>query len=173
MNQRPNERASEDWQARLRSTIARTDGSTDIVGVGNPLRGDDAIGLEIVSRLRSSMGPAPAKGLRIHETSVAPERLLSRLASSAGRIIIFDAVQSSERPGKIVCGGLGDTKYGFFATHNIPLKLLPGLAERLNDVLVVGVQPVSLEVGEGLSDVVRVSAERIVAEVTRAVEARA
>jgi len=163
--------AEADWEASLGDAIASTDGPTALVGIGNILRGDDAVGLKIASKLRSNLGPAPAKGIRIHQAADAPEMLLSKLAASGTRIIIFDAVDASADPGKIVCAKLGDTKYGFFATHNIPLKIVPGLAERLNDVLVVGVQPESLEVGEGLSDVVKRSAGRVVEAVTRAVEA--
>ncbi len=173
MAQRSSTLSLRSWEAVLGEAVAQTEGSTDLVGTGNPLRGDDAVGLEIVSRLRAGLGPAPARGLRIHEASLAPERLLSRLAASSGRIVVFDAIQASAAPGEIVCASLADTKYGFFATHNIPLRLVPGLAERLDDVLVVGVQPESLEVGEGLSDAVRVAAGRVVVAVTRALEARA
>ena len=95
-----------------------------------------------------------------------PELLLSRLSSSAGRIVIFDAIEAAKQPGAIVCSRLSDTKYGYFATHNIPLRLVPGLAERADDVYICGVQPESLEVGEGLSDVVSGSAAQIVKAVT-------
>ena len=161
-----------DWEVSLGDAIASSDGPTALVGIGNALRGDDAVGLQIASMLRSSLGPAP-RGVRIHEAADAPEMLLSKLAGSATRIIIFDAVDASADPGKIVCAKLSDTKYGFFATHNIPLRIVPGLSERLNDVLVVGVQPESLEVREGLSDAVRKSAGLVVDAVTRAVESRA
>ncbi len=173
MAQRSSTLYLERWEEMLRKAIAQTEGSTDLIGIGNPLRGDDAVGLEIVSRLRAGLGPVPAKGVRIHEASLAPERLLSRLAAASGRIVVFDAIQASVAPGEIVCASLADTKYGFFATHNIPLRIVPWLAERLDDVLVVGVQPDSLEVGEGLSDAVEAAAGRIVNAVSRALEARA
>jgi hydrogenase maturation protease len=101
--------------------------------------------------------------------SPQPERLLSRLASEPGRIVVFDAVDASKSPGEIVCARLSDTKYGFFATHNVPLRLVPGLAGRRDEVFLVGVQPQSLEVGEGLTDVVQRSVERLVAVVVEAV----
>ena len=165
--------AKVDWEASLADAIASTDASTALVGIGNALRGDDAVGLRIASKLRSRLGPAPAKGVRIHKAADAPELLLSKLAYSVTRIIIFDAVDAAADTVRIVCAKLNDTKYGFFATHNITLRIVPGLADRLNDVFVVGVQPESLEVREGLSDSVKKSAGLVVDAVTRAVEARA
>jgi hydrogenase maturation protease len=143
-----------------------------MLGVGNPIRGDDGVGLAIASELRQTLGPRPSGRLRIHGEARSPERILAKIASSAGRIVIFDAVEASRAPGDIVCCRLSESKYGYFATHNIPLRLIPGLESRADDTYLVGVQPLSLEVGEGLSPVVRDSAARIVAAVTDAVGGR-
>ena len=75
-------------------------------------------------------------------------------------------------PGEVVFLPMAGTKYGFFGTHNIPLKLVPGL-ERLEEFYLVGVQPASLEVGEGLSEKVRESVDEIVAVVAEGVAERA
>jgi len=136
------------------------------------MRGDDAVGLAIASELRQTLGANPVGGYKIHKTTAAPERLLSKLAVSSGRILIFDAVEASKEPGAIVCAKLRDSKYGYFATHNIPLTLIPGMASRIDDVYLIGVQPLSLDVGEGLSSVVRDSAAQIVAAVTDEVGAK-
>jgi hydrogenase maturation protease len=101
-----------------------------------------------------------------------PERLLSKLASGEGRIVVFDAVEASAKPGEVVFRSMADTKYGFFGTHNIPLKLVPGLGERLGDCFLVGIQPASLEVGLGLSEPVRESLNEIVAVVAEGVVER-
>ena len=87
--------------------------------------------------------------------------------------MVFDAVEASERPGRVVFRPMADTKYGFFGTHNIPLKLVPGLEQRLDDTYLVGVQPASLEVGSGLSAPVRESVAEIVEVVAEGVERRA
>jgi Ni,Fe-hydrogenase maturation factor len=69
-------------------------------------------------------------------------------------------------PGEVILASLGDSKFGFFATHNIPLSLIPSLSANLENVYVGGVEPGELEVGEGLSDSVRSS----VAKITSVVE---
>jgi hydrogenase maturation protease len=142
------------------------------MGVGNELRKDDAAGLEIASSLRRRLGAAPAPGVKIYASTLMPERLLSRLASAGGRIVVFDAVEASAMPGEVVFRRMADTKHGFFGTHNIPLKLVPGLEGRLDDVFLVGVQPASLEVGSGLSETVRESIMEIVGVVAQGVAQR-
>jgi hydrogenase maturation protease len=144
-----------------------------LVGVGNELKSDDAAGLEIVSSLRKMLGVSPAPGVKIHPCTPMPERLLSRLASGEGRVVVFDAVEASAGPGQVIFRSMGDTKYGFFGTHNIPLKLVPGLGEHLGDFFLVGVQPESLEVGLSLSETVRESVDEIVAVVAEGVAERA
>jgi hydrogenase maturation protease len=149
----------------LSETIIRRPVPLHLAGVGNEFRKDDAAGLEIISNLLSMLGPAPAPDLSIHGVSSSPERLLSRLSSETGNIVIFDAVEASKEPGEVVFCSLSDTKYGFFATHNVPIRLIPGLAERERDIRLVGVQPGSLEVGVGLTEPVRRSVEQVVAVV--------
>ena len=163
---------SQGWREGLRQTIADGRCPVDLVGVGNELKTDDAAGLEIVTSLRSRLGTSPAPGVKIHAFTPTPERLLSKLASAEGRVVVFDAVEASAKPGQVVFRSLADTKYGFFGTHNIPLKLVPGLGERLGDCFLVGVQPMSLEVGSGLSRPVRESVNEIVAVVVEGVAGR-
>jgi hydrogenase maturation protease len=166
-------RGTPDWRVFLKETISDRRSPIHLVGAGNELRKDDAVGLEVISALRSKLGSIPAPGVTIHANTPMVERLLSELASAEGRIVIFDAVEASSEPGTVVFRPMADTKYGFFGTHNIPLRLVPGLQERLDDVFLVGVQPGSLEVGNGLSKPVRDSLREIVAIVTQGVEERA
>jgi len=161
------------WHERLCETIADSRYPVHLVGVGNELKTDDAAGLEVASSLRAELGACPVRGVRIHGFSPLPERLLSKLASGEGRVVIFDAVEASAKPGEVVFRSLADTRYGFFGTHNIPLKLVPGLEERLGDFFLVGVQPASLEVGVGLSQTVREAVNEIVAVVAKGVAERA
>jgi hydrogenase maturation protease len=146
------------WRSQLGSALDSV--TVDLVGVGNQLRGDDGLGIEIVSRLRKRLGTR--RGVRAHLPSRLPERVLSKLAEERGRIVIFDAVEASKPPGTIICSLLAETKYGYFATHNVPLRLVPGLGEKLSDVYILGIQPESLEVGDGLSETASRSVDEVV-----------
>ncbi len=161
------------WRERLREAVSERPVPLHMVGAGNTLRTDDGAGIEIISKLRSRLGPAPVPGLEIHDAAQPAERLISRLSAEPGRIMVFDAVEASKAPGEVVFCRLSDTKYGFFATHNVPMKLIPGVAARERDIYLVGVQPSSLEVGEGLTEAVRASVEEVVSIVARGVGERA
>jgi hydrogenase maturation protease len=161
------------WLGEIRDALAHAPAPVHLVGIGNPLRSDDAAGLEIIKGVRARLGRTSAARFRVHPDSPAPERLLSKLSGTPGSIVVFDSVEASKNPGDVVLCRLSDTKYGFFATHNIPLRLVPGLADRSDDVLLVGVQPGSLEVSEGLTDAVRSSVRRIVSVVAEAAGGKA
>jgi len=162
----------DEWQERLKGVVADRRVPVHLVGAGNPFRGDDAAGLEIVGMLRRRLGAAPAPGMRIHSASLLPERILTKISRKRGRIVVFDAVEASKRPGEIVFCRMSETKHGFFATHNVPLKLLPGLAGREDDIFLVGIQPASMDVREGLTEEVQRSVKKVASVVTEGVEAR-
>ena len=76
--------------------------------------------------------------------------------------------QPGGKPGQVTLANLGDSKYGYFATHNVPLRVIPEVAANPSNVYVSGIEPAVLEVGEGLSDAVRQSAVDVAAVVESA-----
>jgi len=163
---------SEVWLDSLSDSIFGGNGEVHIVGIGNPIKQDDALGIELVSKLRRRLGPQPLPRVRIHPPTLTPERLLVRLSSGKGRIVLFDAIEAGKPPGTIVCAKLEDTKFGYFATHNIPLRILPSIRNLDGNVRVIGVQPSEAGVGEGLSYEVSASCEKLIAAIVTMVEAR-
>jgi hydrogenase 3 maturation protease len=164
--------SSEAWLDSLSDSIFGGGGEVHIVGIGNPIKRDDALGIELVSKLRRLLGPQPLPGMRIHPPTLTPERLLVRLSSGKRRIVLFDAIEAGKPPGTVVCAKLEDTKFGYFATHNIPLRILPSIRDLDGKVRVIGVQPAEVDVGEGLSNEVNASCEKLVAAIVEMVEAR-
>jgi hydrogenase maturation protease len=154
-----------DWRVSLTRALASDSHKLHLVGVGNSIRSDDAAGLEVVKSVKRKVGSKHRKDVVIHGPTLSPEGTLSKIPS-AHRVLIFDSVDAGESPGTIVFATLGQSKYGYFASHNVPLKLIPGLMGRSESVMVVGIQPASLEVGEGLSPEVKVSVDEIAAVVS-------
>lgn len=144
-------------------------GTVFLLGVGNPVKRDDSVGLYLASQLRRSLGASPAKGVRIPAVSFHPELAISRMNLAAQRLIVLDAVEAGLPAGSVVFASLSDSKYGFFATHNIPLRMHPSVVGRESNVYVLGVQPDDVGVGEGLSPVVQGAAEEVLARVGSAV----
>jgi len=119
------------------------------------------VGLYITDQLRRGLR-SRLPSLKVISAVSYPELALSRIDLQASRALIFDAVETGEPAGSIVFACVDDTKYGFFATHNFPLKLHPVVRENSKNVFILGVQPEDLGIGEGLSDVVRAAAGRVV-----------
>jgi hydrogenase maturation protease len=158
----------EGWRSDIKLFIGCSGVRLHMVGIGNPMRRDDGVGPEVASSVRRLLRGRRPSWVSLHPPSVRPESLLPRIPPGQ-RVMIFDAVEADREPGAVVCARLGDTRYGFFATHNVPLKLVPGLAGREDEVFLVGIQPASVEFGEGLTPSVRGSAEALSEEVANLV----
>jgi hydrogenase 3 maturation protease len=121
-----------------------------VLGVGSPLRSDDAAGL----RLAALVSRAALPGVHAIDGGPAPENCTAevrRLCPS--HLVIVDAADMGEPPGTIRVippGLIGSTSFG---THGLPLGVV---ADYLRSevgcrVVVIGVQPKSLSFGEELS----------------------
>lgn len=125
------------------------------------MRKDDALGIRIITGLRKRCGHTP-DFVKIHPPSANIESLISGIDYTKEKALIFDAVEFDSLPGSVIFSTLSDSRFGFFGTHNIPIRALPNVSSHLNNVLILGIQPGNLEVGEGLSYRVRKSVREVV-----------
>jgi len=146
--------------------------SLDIIGLGNPIRNDDGVGVWITERLRAETRRLRTGSVRITSSSTRSEYVISKLAERENHMLIVDAVEFESPPGSVLFASLHDTKYGFFATHNVPLRLIPSLSTRAESVNILGIRPLDTDVGEKLSDPVGKSAQRVVQELRRMILGR-
>jgi hydrogenase 3 maturation protease len=117
---------------------ARLVSGSVVVGLGNPLRGDDAAGLLLARRLHG------VPGLRVLEAEEGPEAELGRIRAGAPRaIVLVDAVEIGAPPGAVALLEAGDLRVDEPSTHRPPLGLvMRWLAEETGaDVFLVGIQP--------------------------------
>ena len=156
------------WREDLARHILSSPRPLEIVGVGNPLRRDDGVGIVVAGRLAREFPRGNHGQILVRVAPLTPERTLSRVPPNHG-LLILDAVETGAEPGALVCATLNDTNYSFFATHNIPLRLIPALADRLDKVYIAGVAPESVEFGEGLTDRVSAAADILASELSRLV----
>jgi hydrogenase maturation protease len=135
-----------------------------LIGIGNRFRRDDAAGLEVVRRLRLAHPP----GVELIEQEGEPASLIESW-SNVDEALVVDSVSSGSAPG---------TLHRFDVTHApLPAQVFPsthamGLPEavelarkrgRLPARLVVyGIEGESWEAGEGLSEPVQKTVEKLV-----------
>jgi hydrogenase maturation protease len=92
-----------------------------VLGIGNPLRGDDGVGWRAASELASRLAACSAQVLPCHQ--LTPE--LAQPLAGADRVIFIDAATGAQ-PGVIQCRSVhaGYTAGSIFSHHLTPPSLL-------------------------------------------------
>lgn len=142
---------------RLRN---RLQGKVLILGIGNPLRGDDGVGPEIINRVKN-----PLPSLVLFDVGETPENYLAKIVrQKPDTIVLIDAVEFAASPGTIKIMEKDDMRNEFFSTHNVSLSLVAKYLQKETsaDVFLLGIQPETTEWGRKISRPVREGLEKIV-----------
>lgn len=107
-------------------------------GVGNPLHGDDGVGVRIAEALLES----PPEGMDIRLCETTPENHLAHLRrTNPFRLVILDAALMGLTPGSIRRLRLSSIKGTSWSSHGIPLpSLLEEFAQK-TELVVIAVEP--------------------------------
>jgi hydrogenase 3 maturation protease len=130
----------------------RNDGAPLVVvlGVGAELRSDDAAGVRVAAELAR----VPLPGVRALDGGSAPENCTAELRHlSPSHLIIVDSASMGEPPGTVRLIEPDDIGGASFGTHSLPLSVLVDYVQKEIGcrVTVIGIQPVSVAFGEGMS----------------------
>jgi hydrogenase maturation protease len=142
-------------------------GRTLVLGIGNLIMTDDGIGVRVVHELTRRYQFPPE--VTVLDGGTLGLDLLPYLEGVA-RLLIIDAVLVGEAPGTVV-RMTDDQIPAVFATklspHQMGLQDLLAVAELLGhrpaDMVLLGVQPEDIELGDGLSPRVAITLEPIIA----------
>ncbi len=163
------------WQASLRQWLSQQlpDSRLAIVGIGNTLRSDDAVGVLAARSICSRFTPDPKTALVI-DAGHAPENITAELRCFAPEFILFiDAADMGELPGTIAWLELAELDGMSASTHTLPLSMLARyLTLELNcQIAVLGIQPRCNEVGEAISTEVESAITQVVDELFTVLQA--
>lgn len=136
-----------------------------VVGIGNPMRGDDNVGMLVVDLIKKKKkGNILLKNVLLIKTGIIPENFTSKIRRfDPTHVLIIDAAQMGEEPGEAKLLSMEAIEGVFISTHNLPLSLLAGFIERTTGakVAVIGVQPKETELGSRMSIALKEAAQRI------------
>jgi hydrogenase maturation protease len=142
-----------------------------ILGLGNPLQGDDGVGCYVVQKLEQRTLPDDVEVM----DGGTPGIGLLNLFEGRQRVIIIDAAEMGQAPGEVVrfqpaeVTLTGPTQR--FSLHRSGVADALALARALNlvlpDIVVLGVQPAHVGWGESLSPQVQAAADRVIGAVLR------
>jgi hydrogenase maturation protease len=142
---------------------------TLVLGVGNPLQGDDGLGIRAVQMLAERDIPP---GVTVEDAGT-PGLGLAAWLDGWSSVILVDAVHMGETPGNWRRFGLGEIR---LIVENSPLSLHePGLSSGLalaqaldvlpEDILLYGVEPEVLDNGQELSPTIKRALPELVEDI--------
>jgi hydrogenase maturation protease len=142
-----------------------------VIGLGNPLRGDDGIGPAVVGALR----PCRRPGVTLAESTGddLPEMLL---LEAFDRVVVVDAAELGRRPGSHVWITPDDlaASPALASSHVLnlidALALVAALGVRRPPVEICAVQPASVGWRPGLSRAARRAVAKVAAEIREALD---
>jgi hydrogenase maturation protease len=147
-----------------------------ILGLGNPLLGDEGIGVRVAEELKGLELP---DGVTVVEGGTAGLGLLG-LMEGYQRVIIIDAADMGHAPGRVVrftpLEAQFKTAEAPLSLHQIGLGEVLTLAEALEvapaELVIIGIQPGWVEAGAGLSPEVEGAIPQIIRMILDELDAR-
>ena len=138
-------------------------GNPLIVGMGNYLRCDDAVGLYIIDSLIKNRGESDVPLLNVEDVL---ESYVYKIADMDCReVVIIDAVEAGMETGEVLFGKFEDFNEIFddLSTHKLSLMLCGKIMREYGKVpYLLGIEPASIDYGTDFSEVVKDSADVII-----------
>jgi hydrogenase maturation protease len=137
-----------------------------ILGLGNPLRGDDGVGPRVIEELNRHELPEEVKALDAGSGGLD----LLHLLEGRERAVIVDAADVGRKPGRFV--RFTPDEAHFVGTQDVTslhnaglvevLALADAVGQPLPELVIFGVQPARVGWGEGLSEAVEAALPALV-----------
>jgi hydrogenase 3 maturation protease len=131
-----------------------------LMGIGSPIRMDDAVGLHVIELLEAMR----LDDVLLLSTEIVPEGYTGKVREfKPTHVLMVDAAHFNGEPGE---GRLIPTQLitgTAISTHNMPLTILADYIEKsmCAKVALLGIQPIGVYFGEGLSPEVEAGAINI------------
>ncbi len=137
---------------------------TVILGIGNPMRGDDGLGPALIERLQGKTKAILIDGGEVPENYLGPIE-----AAKPEVVLIIDAADLQASPGDVALIEMEQLSQTGISTHNASLGLFAKVVQTLTgaEILVLAVQPMYNSFGTPISEAV----ERTLEWVEQALEA--
>ena len=131
-----------------------------IVGIGSPIRRDDAVGLRVLDALEGKN----LRNVLLLKTEIVPESYTGVIRDFAPtHVLMIDAAHFKGKPGEgriIPIQSIADTTV---STHNLPLTIFADFIKEsmCSKVALLGIQVIDIGMGEGLTQGVTRGAKKI------------
>lgn len=140
-------------------------GRTVVLGLGNPIMGDDGLGLAALDALRARWSPEP--GVELVDGGTWGLALLP-VIEGARRLLLLDAIECGAPPGTVVRLESGQIPAYFMtklSPHQVDMREVLALAalrgQAPSEVVAIGAQPGSIELADTMTPEVAQAVETV------------
>ena len=135
-----------------------------VLGVGNELRGDDSVGLEVARRLAEMS----LEDIIAYDCGPMPENFTQKVQiSGAETAILVDAADMGLNPGGCRIVAKSSIHMENITTHSLPLRfLMEYLESNGTQAVLIGIQPEGIELGTEMSESARNAVDKVVEEIS-------
>jgi hydrogenase maturation protease HycI len=137
---------------------AGLEGVVVVMGIGNPLRGDDAAGSLAARRILGS------QGVCVIDAQDVPENYLLQVVNQhPDTIVLIDSVDLHSAPGSVAFLDRDQLAEYWPSTHRMPIRMLMEILDQETHarVIGIGIQPAHTEFLNPVSDAVAESLARV------------
>ncbi len=129
-----------------------------LLGIGNPLRRDDGVGIWVAEQLQGAEWEVISAGPNVENALGIVRRAAPDL------LVVVDAAEMGLPRGTARRLALDQSERMLGSTHALPLPfLLSTVRDRVGEIVLIGIQPADRSLGEGLTPAVKAGAEEVVA----------
>ncbi len=146
-----------------------------LIGIGNILLSDEGVGIHIIRQLRND---DISQLVEIHEIGTSSFELLNVIDGNS-HVIIVDAARMNEKPGTVkkidlVIEDDSSRLPQFTSLHQLDListlKMAKGVIDLPKKIVLIGIEPSSLEAGTELSKLVEAAIPKAISEIKKSIE---
>jgi hydrogenase 3 maturation protease len=137
------------WEVELKKWLQKCS-KLAILGIGNSLRGDDALGLEVLKLLHGNV----PKRVKLIESGTVPENFTGEVEQfKPSHVLLIDAASLEAKPGAVKLVPSQDIAGLAISTHALPLSMFAEVVQSSvkTRILLLGVQPKRVDFIEGLT----------------------
>jgi hydrogenase 3 maturation protease len=163
-----------DWKSKLRQGL-KGGGRLVILGVGNPMKGDDAAGLLCVEQVMKNVPARARPGIRLFRTYDVPENYTGKIRKfKPSHILIIDAALPGLKPGDIFILEKEKIAIEEISSHKIPLMVLISYLEQSIGckATVLGIQAKDLSFGTPINPVIKAAVKTVADFLTASITSR-
>ena len=151
--------AEMDLDSQLKDFFGQGERRVVLIGVGETLRGDDGVGVQIIELLKDTK----MDRVLLLNTGVVPEAFTGKVVQyNPTHVLLLDAAHFRGEVGEVRLIEASKISGQTISTHSLPLSIFISYIEQLGSkVLLLGVQPKNIEFYSEMSPEVSETAKKI------------